>query len=719
MEMEMEMGLGSNPCSVRHWQPDTRRDTNKGGRHGAKGRECSVLRWCLLQYNSQTSRVLLVLTHEDMHDGVLKRPWPIVVKSVGRPIWVAVGLLCAESCLSRMQGAGMTTRNSSRSTQFQGGDDTMEDGINLLLQAAISKIPAKRSNSQSSSSTAAAAAAAHGHAHGHHHDDDHDAEGEVEHDEEALSSATAHPAYTAASQYTTIKQEDRIVYPPSAMDHHHLDEWLPPANAADSHTNNGRSSSPADMVDPKDYVNMDSPVSEPSVSSPQSSPVINAPIALAAELTDTLLGRSRVPDFDDLPIQMDALGQEICPFPNCVMRFSRHAKLKSHYYNHTLSPEGSVHSSPARMIKPKDEFEVSDVKIKPDPSDSDTVTSQETEGKIPAITTSSTSSSSTQQSSRRGKVGGRAGNRQSSYGGPAVATSNDVTASIKPDSVTGLYQCPFPGCARGFGRRFNLRTHHAATHRRERPWACGKCDRRFSRRSDMERHGRLLHGDSKGGRYIGLEDSIPRKMNLPSYGGLVGFSGSADIPASASGSYGSNGILMNRQTVVATPPSIPPVTHHPGMMLATVPHPHAHAHAQHHHYRQNNHAATDHGSKDEGDSEMTSQIRYALDQPFDAMRLAAAAQQLSDAREVNEDWHRRYNQAKHYHLVQAAQQLQMQQFQQLQQLQHAQFLGHSLGTSGPPEFMVAELSRLPGHPLRPSQYPRVESGRDVMESSGA
>ena len=181
----------------------------------------------------------------------------------------------------------------------------MEDGINLLLQAAISKIPENGKNDKSSTEEPFAVVILD---HTNHHDDHLDAEGEVELDEAVLlpTSDTSNPPVYASSH--SNNKEDHIVYTNSVLQHQ-IEPWLP-ANNNHSNSNNinheGVSSSSNTMIDANEYMNMGSPLLDAS-SSNLCGVAMNAPIAPAAEMSGVVSGRGRIPDFDDLPIQMDAL----------------------------------------------------------------------------------------------------------------------------------------------------------------------------------------------------------------------------------------------------------------------------------------------------------------------------------------------------------------------------------------------------------------------------
>ncbi|KAJ3291689.1 hypothetical protein HK104_005880 [Borealophlyctis nickersoniae] len=62
-----------------------------------------------------------------------------------------------------------------------------------------------------------------------------------------------------------------------------------------------------------------------------------------------------------------------------------------------------------------------------------------------------------------------------------------------PKGSDNNYHCPIPHCGRRFDRRYNLKTHFAATHARQRTFACGDCGRRFTRKYDVERHAKTQH----------------------------------------------------------------------------------------------------------------------------------------------------------------------------------------------------------------------------------
>ncbi|TPX68556.1 hypothetical protein SpCBS45565_g03100 [Spizellomyces sp. 'palustris'] len=79
---------------------------------------------------------------------------------------------------------------------------------------------------------------------------------------------------------------------------------------------------------------------------------------------------------------------------------------------------------------------------------------------------------------------------------PDAIASILATILSTPVSADGLYHCPLPTCARGFVRRYNLKTHFAATHASVRKFVCRYCCREpFARRYDLQRHVSNKHGE--------------------------------------------------------------------------------------------------------------------------------------------------------------------------------------------------------------------------------
>ncbi|KND03639.1 hypothetical protein, variant [Spizellomyces punctatus DAOM BR117] len=80
---------------------------------------------------------------------------------------------------------------------------------------------------------------------------------------------------------------------------------------------------------------------------------------------------------------------------------------------------------------------------------------------------------------------------------PDAIASILATILSTPQSADGLYHCPLPTCARGFVRRYNLKTHFAATHASVRKFVCQYCCREpFARRYDLQRHVSNKHGEN-------------------------------------------------------------------------------------------------------------------------------------------------------------------------------------------------------------------------------
>ncbi|KAJ3039430.1 hypothetical protein HDV00_012208 [Rhizophlyctis rosea] len=76
---------------------------------------------------------------------------------------------------------------------------------------------------------------------------------------------------------------------------------------------------------------------------------------------------------------------------------------------------------------------------------------------------------------------------------PPQLSPPSLRALAHVEKVDGLLQCPEPGCFQTFNRRYNLQAHFAAKHRSHKPYTCGWCGRAFSRKHDMNRHGRTKH----------------------------------------------------------------------------------------------------------------------------------------------------------------------------------------------------------------------------------
>lgn len=82
------------------------------------------------------------------------------------------------------------------------------------------------------------------------------------------------------------------------------------------------------------------------------------------------------------------------------------------------------------------------------------------------------------------------------------ATEAAAAARRLPRQVDGGFECPHPGCARVFSKRYNQQAH-MRLHDGTRPFNCGLCGKAFmwksSLKSHAKMHAKMLSGGGKGG----------------------------------------------------------------------------------------------------------------------------------------------------------------------------------------------------------------------------
>ncbi|SAL98980.1 hypothetical protein [Absidia glauca] len=78
---------------------------------------------------------------------------------------------------------------------------------------------------------------------------------------------------------------------------------------------------------------------------------------------------------------------------------------------------------------------------------------------------------------------------------PLTQQDQTPTRSPRRAAAKGDFRCPFEGCTKVFGRKYNLSSHQV-THTAERIYACDCCLKTFVRRHDLKRHVRIHTGET-------------------------------------------------------------------------------------------------------------------------------------------------------------------------------------------------------------------------------